>query len=576
MRSSPPSPFLALRCCLFACVAVTSGTNWAQTTGKTHQNVVIPRRPTPDYRHWGERYGAAVVLAREPNEVYDPDEEQVVYYMGGDSYDNDHTVPDEDSRQPAFAMGYKNDVWKSGGTEWLVDNDNRIHNEFGESETRVESKMLWEEVTPGLIPPPGTTYDYWLRCELVVRQALDDPTICQLDENQYNVHWSPRRNLGATYLNGYLWVMGGRARELARLPEEDSIGGIMTPRINDISRERFGVNFDQRFTSQREVSTYKSDVWKSRDGETWELVTPGCRAPQINLVAAGNAQEGKYGTQENACTSDEDCYGPAEKCQSVEGHYTCVCQMWSPRELHTVMAYNNYLYVVGGFVSRLFSRRSNCGAYSCGDVDAGSYRYYAQDVWRSLDGELWEAPTLGTSNSFPGRGSHQSVILRDYTDDTKTRLLVIGGEGGNPETNEIIYFNDIWWTYIDNPVVWFPLDTVNHTWPARAGHTAVLEPPSAVNENTRIIYIVGGINHDGMLGDAWMWRPDVAGDIWREDYSNDAVFRSADAREGLYMPDSPTIHYISPDSDITYLVKWWLPQPGMDFVHDPGLRSEKR
>jgi hypothetical protein len=73
-----------------------------------------------------------------------------------------------------------------------------------------------------------------------------------------------------------------------------------------------------------------------------------------------------------------------------------------------------------------------------------------------------------------------------------------------------------------------------------------------------------------------MWRPDVAGDIWREDYSNDAVFRSADAREGLYMPDSPTIHYISPDSDITYLVKWWLPQPGMDFVHDPGLRSEER
>ena len=562
--------------CGLVCAALVQGTNWAQTSGKVAQNVVVPRRPSPDFPHWSERYGAAVVLAREPNEVYDPDEESVIFLMGGDSYDNDHSSPDEDSRQPALPLGYKNDVWSSTGTEWLVDNDNRIHNEFGESETRVESRMVWDLVSPGLIPPPAVTYDFWLRCEPVVRQALENPGICAQPENQYNVHWSPRRNLGATYLNGYIWVMGGRARELARLPEEDAIGGIMTARVQDIPRDTFGVNFDQRFTTQREVSSYKSDVWRSRDGESWELVTPGCRAPQINLVAAGNAQDGKFGTLENACNTSLDCYGPAEKCENVEGHYTCVCQMWSPRELHTVMAYGSYIYVVGGFTSRRFSRRSNCGAYSCGDVDAGSYRYYAQDVWRSTDGELWEAPTLGTINSFPGRGSHQAVILRDYDNDQLTRLLVIGGEGGNPETNEIIYYNDIWWTYIHNPVEWHPLEGVENNWPPRGGHSAILEPPSAVNENTRVIYIVGGINHDGILDDAWMWRPDVEGDIWRQDYENEAIFRSADAREGLYMPDSPTIHYISPDSDVTYLVKWWLPQPGMEGVHDPGRRSETR
>ena len=563
--------------CLFAYITLVGSTNWAQTTGKTEQNVVVPRRPSPDHRHWSERYGAAVVLAREPNEENDPEAENVIYYMGGDSYDNDHTVPDEDSRQPAYAMGYKNDVWKSTGTEWLVDNDNRLHNDFDESHTRVESKMSWEEVTPGILPPPGETYDYWLRCEPVVRQSLPDPTICQDLLNQYNVHWSPRRNLGATYLNGYLWVMGGRARELARLPEDDAIGGIMTPRVKDINRDTFGVNFDQRFTTQREVSTYKSDVWRSRDGETWELVTPGCRAPQINLISKGNEADGKSGTKENACSSSEDCYGPAEACEAdANGHFTCVCKMWSPREQHQVLAYNSYLYVIGGFASKRFSERSNCGAYACGDVDAGSYRHYMQDVWKSLDGELWEVVTLGTKNSYPGRGRHQAVVMRNYADDLLTKLYVIGGEGGDPTTNEVIYYNDIWWTYIDNPVEWFNITHVNMSWPARGGHSAILEPPSAVNENTRVIYIVGGMNHDGILSDSWMWRPDVDGDIWRKDYDDEAIFRSADALEGLYTENSPTIHYISPDSDISYLIKWWLPQPGFAGVSDPGLRSEAR
>lgn len=574
--------FLLHSCCLLSYINVVDSTNWAQTTGKTAQNVVVPRRPTPDFRHWSERYGAAVILAREPSEIYKSpdeelvDEENVIYLMGGDSYDGDHTAPDEDSRQPALPMGYKNDVWRSTGTEWLVDNDNRIHNEFGESETRVESKMVWEEVAPGIIPPPGTTNDEWLRCELAVRKAwLPDPTICQETVNQYQVHWSPRRNLGATYLNGYIWVMGGRARELARLPEAHAIGGIMSPRIEDISRKVFGVNNDQQFTSQREVSTYKSDVWKSRDGETWELVTAGCRAPQQNLVTAGNVKDGKRGTEENACTSDEDCYSPAEKCQNVRGHFTCVCQMWSPRELHSVVAYGSNIYVVGGFASQLLPG-SNCGAYACGDSDAGSYRYYAPDVWRSQDGELWTAVTLGGAESFPGRGSHQVVILKDYNNDLLTKLLVIGGEGGDPVTNEVIYFNDIWVTQIANPSNFTPWPGLNNSWPARAGHTAILEHPSAVNARTRVIYIVGGINHDGILGDTWMWRPDEPGDIWRKDYNPEAIFRSGANAVSLYSEEAPTIHYLSPDSDITYLIKWWLPQPGMEGISDPGRRSEAR
>lgn len=50
--------------------------------------------------------------------------------------------------------------------------------------------------------------------------------------------------------------------------------------------------------------------------------------------------------------------------------------MWGPREQHTVTVFGGYMYVIGGYGSTLFSQLSNCGAYACGDMNAGSYRYY--------------------------------------------------------------------------------------------------------------------------------------------------------------------------------------------------------
>jgi hypothetical protein len=149
--------------------------------------------------------------------------------------------------------------------------------------------------------------------------------------------------------------------------------------VQDIYRVQFGENHDQMFTHQREVSTLKSDVWRSVDGETWELMTPGCKAPQSNLIAGGNKAENRYGTLANTCANSASrCYSTAESCVQIEGHYTCVCDMWSPREQHQVAAYGEYMYLVGGFASRLFSEMSNCGAFACGDVNAGSYRFYMQ------------------------------------------------------------------------------------------------------------------------------------------------------------------------------------------------------
>jgi hypothetical protein len=138
------------------------------------------------------------------------------------------------------------------------------------------------------------------------------------------------------------------------------------------------------------------------------------------------------------------------------------------------------MYVIGGYGSLLFSKMSNCGAYACGDTNAGSYRHYhnvspsplllsfalllspprpPQDIWRSRDGEIWEGVNLGTTSSFsPGRGGHQIVALPNRLDATKATFYLFGGSTGNPSTNDVHPLNDIWIANSENPGVWTKLD----------------------------------------------------------------------------------------------------------------------
>jgi hypothetical protein len=78
-------------------------------------------------------------------------------------------------------------------------------------------------------------------------------------------------------LQQYLYVMGGRAREFVDLPEIRSVGGHMGPHVQDATPQP-GKDTNLNpfvYSTQREASVYKNDVWKSLDGKTWTLVTPG-------------------------------------------------------------------------------------------------------------------------------------------------------------------------------------------------------------------------------------------------------------------------------------------------------------
>lgn len=69
--------------------------------------------------------------------------------------------------------------------------------------------------------------------------------------------------------------------------------------------------------------------------------------------------------------------------------------MWSPREQHALAAHGGFMYVSGGYASRLYNQFSACGPYACGDTDASGYRYFMADLWQSSDGNVWTLLTEG-------------------------------------------------------------------------------------------------------------------------------------------------------------------------------------
>jgi hypothetical protein len=122
----------------------------------------------------------------------------------------------------------------------------------------------------------------------------------------------------------------------------------------------------------------------------------------------------------------------------------------------------------------------------------------------------------------------------------------------------------------------------------RSGHTVTLETPSAVNENKRIIYLIGGVTAEGISDEVWVWWPDgilgnwipgstsATPDIWRKDFTTESKFRTALGQDGLYKQGSPAIYYLTPDSNVTFLRKFWVPTPDNEAMRRQGTLPDIR
>lgn len=345
---------------------------------------------------------------------------------------------------------------------------------------------------------------------------------------------------------------------------------------------------NQVHTTQREAAIPKSDVWKSVDGKHWVLVTPGCKAPQSSLVPDGNPRDGKHGKAIYVCSSDEDCYG-AEICDVARK--TCVCNMWTSREQHAVAVYGDFIYLTGGYASFLYSQRSACGPYPCGDTDASSYRYHMNDVWRSRDGLTWEV--ISQAAAFAGRGAHQMLVVPDVLG--VPYLWVVGGRGGDNTGLSRVqnYYNDIWTSpLVDKyPSTWIlqsnltarrnassnPLKPTSTTmpWTPRMGHTVTLQSSTASNGNVRTLYLVGGRGKNGkVFDDVWSWRIDEDESGWIQDFTPEALYSTVYKSKFGYFNNSPLVEqYVTPDSDIRLMQRYFVPSYPVDY---PGQPLEKR
>lgn len=120
--------------------------------------------------------------------------------------------------------------------------------------------------------------------------------------------------------------------------------------------------------------------------------------------------------------------------------------------------------------------------------------------------------------------------------------------------------------------------TIPNQWSARASFTAVLEQGTASNGYVRTVYVIGGVNADtndtsNFLDEVWGWRPDVPGDVWRQDFSPSALFGTGDGTQYRYVNNSPSVTYVSPNSPLALLQRYRLPTKVNSY---PGSRLEMR
>lgn len=504
----------------------------------------------------------------------------------------------------------RNDVWIGQLTSglqgsWRVD-DRYFLDGSSLNPELMRSDMRWREVTSGRVAPAtwptGSKYslpltnDEWIACQDSIKDRLDytlilpDPSVCN-DPPQFcyemdgpGCHpqamwkkdnmWSPRRGLGAASANGKVFVVGGHAREYARIDDSRLIGGLAGQKRIETVKEHSTI---------REDLVLKNDVWSSGDeGTTWQLVNPGCKDPQEDVLMQtevwsrnhSNQSLPKFvGSMGSKCVTSSDCYGVAE-CKALGNtpHRVCVCPMFSPRTNHAVTVQHRFsvaedgsifsedvIYVIGGFVS---VKQAFCANRSCGPADG--YRLAIDDAWMSTDGVKWVQikPAFSKNSSFRGRGSHTAMVVSGSSNATYDKLLIFGGETSHPGETSTLYLNDIWKVDLPKEPCCIPakgcadilkvqnnkclpsqsdwsIVTPSAEWSERSGHVTVYEPRSSRNTFHDRVFLSGGKNAGSVLSDVWTWSLlDGAG--WHCDFCSDADPKSAtSARDVFLSVDSP-------------------------------------
>jgi hypothetical protein len=239
-------------------------------------------------------------------------------------------------------------------------------------------------IDPTIVPVPGASIiwaDVW-------RSKDKGKSWTKILDSNEEGHWPARAYFQAVTKGKYMYVLGGQDFNVFENP--DPSGPPLIP-----------------------VSQFFNDVWRSRDGVTWQQMTDNAdwegRAGLSSVVFKGEIYVmGGSKNDDSAIIGPE---GPQriyfndvwKSRDGKEWKQVIKNGPWAPRAGAIAVEKNGYIYIIGGEEGFI-----------------GDPPPYFNDVWRSRDGKNWK---LVTSNAeWSARPGHQCVVVKDM-------FVLFGGFG---------------------------------------------------------------------------------------------------------------------------------------------------
>lgn len=227
--------------------------------------------------------------------------------------------------------------------------------------------------------------------------------------------WDGRAGLSAVALGGYIYVMGGSQND------DSAVIGGPPARI------------------------YFNDVWRSRDGSEWEQVTAAAPwAPRAGaVVETKGCWMYLFGGEDGfTCVSGERCppyYNDVWRSRDGANWELVTAEApWSPRPGHQVVSILGQFVLFGGF-----------GLSS--DPSAPFAPANPMDVWVSRDGAAWEMlPDAPWDAVEPGQIKYDfaALAMPGNRSNPRPHILTFGGDRETFDftdpTNYLNVDNDVW------------------------------------------------------------------------------------------------------------------------------------
>merc|ERR1711871_271676 len=181
---------------------------------------------------------------------------------------------------------------------------------------------------------------------------------------------------------------------------------------------------------------------------------------------------------------------------------------------------------------------------------------------------------MGVTGSFDGTillWNGDGRLVATLTNTATKHIKAINYISYGPSSGALQSSQD--WEDYSSTITTYDPTCQSGTWGCpRTGHTVTLDIQN------RILVLVGGETKPGVFSsEVWTWWLDRTNDRWRLDYTPDSYFSTAAEDDSgiTWALDSPAIHYVDEDADLSFLKRFVLPDKESTMPKPPlGKRPE--